>query len=645
MKTKVHFLQTYIVLLSGIAATLLPVSCSEADSLPAGVTPDASAGEKDRVEILIPRNITRTYISEDEYEDQAPDHKDDDYEDYSAKVGWNDNDKLTLWAKSESGTRTDAITFTYLGPSYDMENRWTLFYSKEVKVPDDRESLYTYYAVSPVPDNADDRYAYFTIPAEQGGRYDRGYKGAVPDILWAPPVQGAKCLMPDVRNLINFRFEHKLHALKIIVPEVPFTNGIKQMRIEFPYNVAGKLQVDLESGATSLTEGTNAITLTFDDDRRLMPNDTCWVFVAPTAAGAAVSGKVHFIATDGTDFTFPKESEESGDGAFDFSKFTARSITPVRLYLEKNAREQVDFTVTMQDNHLGEDVDAVLTLPEGGSGNQTNIFPTLEQSKTRKIHFEGKSQTVTIKMYKDVLDRIKSGTLSVMLESEHAEGFDVSNTVTSNTFAFTAPYLFSEDFSGISDHEYNSGYSGTLSSDTKNYPSIDLKTYGLDGWTGTRVGLQANKKIRIQSRFQKVFGDGSRMKGRVESAAISHLKENVTVQVSVAYDYATDRASSDDNGEPLISFGYTEKEDGAEADDDNFLTLLFNEQVKTPDNNKKGSDPGWIGNTPHTETQTIPACTKKTRLGWRISNNKDNAASNGAYRLYIDNVRVWIVPE
>ena len=65
MKTKVHFLQTYIVLLSGIAATLLPVSCFQADSPSAGVTTDASIGEKSRVEILIPRNLTCTYISKD----------------------------------------------------------------------------------------------------------------------------------------------------------------------------------------------------------------------------------------------------------------------------------------------------------------------------------------------------------------------------------------------------------------------------------------------------------------------------------------------------------------------------------------------------------------------------------------------------
>ena len=66
MKTKIHFLQTYIVLfLSGIAAMLFSASCSESDSPSTDLIADTSAGETSRVEILIPRNLTCTYISKD----------------------------------------------------------------------------------------------------------------------------------------------------------------------------------------------------------------------------------------------------------------------------------------------------------------------------------------------------------------------------------------------------------------------------------------------------------------------------------------------------------------------------------------------------------------------------------------------------
>ena len=654
MKTKVHFLQTYIVLLSGIAATLLPVSCSQADSPSAGVTTDASTGETSRVEILIPRNLTRTYISDDEGEDL----ENDDYEGKRAVVEWNEGDQLVMWSKAltDGSTLSAPATFTYLAPSFNVEYDGILFYCDNVEIPATL-STYSYYAVSPVPDNADDRYAYFTIPAEQCGRYDHDYKGAVPDILWAPPVQG-KRLMQDVRNPIDFSFKHMLHTMKITVPEVPFDDGIKQMRIEFPYNVAGKLRIDLESGETLLTEGSNAITLTFDTPKKA--GDTFWVFVAPyDAAGSTGSGKVHFIATDGTDFTFPKESD-----AFDFSKFTACSITPVRLR-NLTVHPSVDFTVTMQDNHLGEDVDALLTLPDNGSEN--NVFAMLEESKTRKIHFVGKSQDVTIRMYEEVLERIQTRTLTVKLESEHAEGFDVSNTVASDKFAFTVPYLYAEDFSSTTkDNELDYSTQNVTHGDATWYDTSDkkLEDEGFpSGWEGGRCGVKSKTAVRVWNRSQNVWAlvrVTGEYRGILDSPTMNHLKADATVKLNISFNYSMNREGINNKTnftQHYFSVGVHKNE--RNEDGKNKLNSLLNQTL-----NKDGLGNGFTGDITAVETDiyttdftgsythidkswgatTDAICTRDSRFVWSVYCNQ--TVGDGYYNmlLYLDNIKVSIVP-
>ena len=610
MKTKVHFLQTYIVLLSGIAAMLFSASCSESDSPSTDLIADTSVGETSRVEILIPQNITtRTQISEDSQETLA--------------VEWGENDELALWSRvtGDGANPKGPSKFTYLAQSFDEINGWALFYCKEIEIPANR-SNYTYYAVSPAPKESNGTTAYFTVPAEQNGEY----AGSVPDILWAPPVE-AKCLTANLRNQINFAFEHVLHALKITVPVVPFEGGIKQVRIEFPYAVAGKLGIDLTNGSTSLTEGSNAITLTFDKPKQV--NETFWVFVAPTAG--AVSGEVHFIATDGTDFTYPKTSSA-------FKLLDAGHITPVKLN-NLTKRPQEDFTVKITENHLGEPITiAAMTLPAGGSGERQNVFPSLEQLNSTQIHLDGKTE-VKIKMFSDVVERLNNMRLTAVLESQHAEDFEVSNTVANKSISFSAPYLFFEDFSTVE---------GFSADDEWKVSSPGDKKYGpfLDGWSGGRIGAMAGTAIRIACRRET----SSDYDARVDSAPIKHLKSGSTVKVSVQYDYGMDRwggmfSGSRNGGANVgqtVHLGYI-KDSSVHNSGSTTITEVSNFTIKelAPSG---GQDAGYTHIT-HTDGNfQIPDCDKETRMTWRTTIEHKAGADNNTCWFYLDNIKVSIVP-
>ena len=618
-------MQTYIVLLSGIAAMLFSASCSESDSPSTDLIADTSAGETSRVEILIPQNITRTHISDDD--------------DERAVVEWDEGDSLVMWSKAVTGGSLSApATFTYLAPAID-EEKGILFYCKEITIPAN-QSNYNYYAVSPVPESMAGAEATYTVPATQHGTFDE-----VPDILRAPAVE-AKCLTKNIRNPINFAFEHVLHAMKITLPDVPFEEGIKTLRVEFPYAVAGELTVNAETGEARISGNeSKVVTLTFDTPKKA--GDTFWVVVAPAPNGSEEVADVHFTAAnaDGTQFTFPTP-HEAGSGTFKYNELTGGRITPVKLHL--TLRPQKDFEVKVTDySRLGEPVTNItsLTLPEGyttpclipGTGNRT-VTLTKENN--------------TIRMFADVVDELAQNgkPLSAAVESTHAEGLTATGTVTASggdkIFALTAPYLFFEDFSGTTtSYEYHTEHK---TSDSQDPNPITLDNYGLSDWTGTRVGISAGVGIRIQSRVECGMGAANHLQGRTESAPISHIKSNTSVKVSVSYDYATDRynASGGKSGNPLITFGYTEKTGTAKANDDNFLTTLFDNKEITALDCDNGNDEKYYGHTTHTEQNLIiETCSKKTRLGWRISNNrKGTFAANGVYRLYIDNVRVSIVP-
>ena len=603
-------MQTYIVLLSGIAAMLFSASCSESDSPSTDLIADTSAGETSRVEILIPQNITRTHISDDG--------------DERAVVEWDEGDQLVMWSKAVTGgsALSAPATFTYLAPAID-EEKGILFYCKEITIPAN-QSNYTYYAVSPVPESMAGAEATYTVPATQHGTFDE-----VPDILRAPAVE-AKCLTKNIRNPINFAFEHVLHAMKITLPDVPFEEGIKTLRVEFPYAVAGKLTVNAETGEARISGNeSKAVTLTFDTPKKA--GDTFWVVVAPAPNGSEEVADVHFTAAnaDGTQFTFPTP-HEAGSGTFKYNELTGGRITPVKLHL--TLRPQKDFEVKVTDySRLGEPVTNItsLTLPEGyttpclipGTGNRT-VTLTKENN--------------TIRMFADVVDELAQNgkPLSAAVESTHAEGLTATGTVTASggdkIFALTAPYLFSEDFSNVK------------SADRYENKDNDLASYNLPGWSGQRYGLEANLAAGINLHLRTVSGFGKGLDhGRMDTPFMTHLKAGANVTLSVSYDIGGSMCTGNAGGSGTTAhitydFGMVTS---TEASDGAIETVAFTEEPGTE---------GSYTNLPYHKTVTVNNCTQKHRLSWRTSARTElhgmSTITNLDIYLYLDNIKVSIVP-
>ena len=89
----------------------------------------------------------------------------------------------------------------------------------------------------------------------------------------------------------------------------------------------------------------------------------------------------------------------------------------------------------------------------------------------------------------------------------------------------TVPYLLYEDFSDINSFDYETDRS------TSNPDAIWLDQYGLTGWSGTRVGVETGKAMRISVRHETV----AQYPGRVDSPPLSAIKEGHSVKVRFSF--------------------------------------------------------------------------------------------------------------
>ena len=607
-----------------IAGALLCACCSfcaeDADegfsAVPEGVRP---AG-KTEIRLALPQALTRTELTDDNGT--------------TAGVIWSDGDRIALWAAAgnEAFALKEAL-FTHTDHIDDIRNE--LFTGTiDPMVPG---TNYTDYSVHPAPAAVEGELALLDIPAVQDGAYN----SSAADILWGCTTEPHRELGAALYEKLDLPFEHKTHALKITLGTLPFEEGVTALQIHFGQPVAGRLAVDIRTGAATLTEegASNSILVAFSEPKH--EGDCFWVHTAPDVE---LTGQtVQFVATDGTEYTYP--SRTTG-----FATLEAGHITPVALPLS-SIREQMDYTIAVTDHsHLGEAVTGIaqVTLPEG------YVFPGLALSPTTGEVQPAGSERFVVKMYADEAERLaRSGLtqIGMLLESEHAEnldgdrGYHPVNDLTASGFTTVAPYLFFEDFSGVSSYEYYSDFQTT--GDTENRNPISLEPYGLSQWTGTRVGMSEGVGLRIMSKVEIGLYIINRMSGRVESAPMARLKPDAQVDVRASFNYSGARynGAGGNSGDILMSVGYdsySATSSGIIATKDLDNPVITNETV--PIDNTGNTT--HYGNTIHEKTVPIPACTSDTRLCWQVSNNRGTAmAANGSYWLYIDDVRVSIAAE
>lgn len=534
---------------------------------------------------------------------------------------WEKGDRFALWAFAGGSETFAAVPFDFWGNKAEHTGA-ALFRGKVPAMPSD---TYTYYAASPVPAATEGTRVSYDLPAVQDGTWHGDY-----DVLLAQ-ASGRELRVPaagaiDDVNPLDLRFRHKIHALKVTIPEGRnrFGRPVTRLRVQFPVAVAGRLTWDLAApdAAPAVEQASDAVTLEFA--RPVGAGDSFWIYVAP----CDLTGReVRFTATDGAEFSWPIET-----GAF--RNLEAGQITSVTLTIP-DLRPQSDYRLTIDPAQLGEAVTEIdaLELPEGYS------FPSLDlalrQAGPLAANADG---TFSVRIFSDMgpgfpsevgLTVGSANTTGVV--GKLGTGQCTASGITAAGCTIKAPYLFFEDFSGVG--EYSTDNVALLSD------------WGLYGWSGARAATVAATCVMANCHVSTHSGiTDSRSRGRVDTAPMP-IRAGKTLNLSVAFDmgYNTQTGTAGTgagNSTATCTFGRTDAAPGSAIAADAALShAVFSE--------RSVSSLSDAANLPDKLTgQQVPGCGSTSRLSWQIYTTKRSWAAtttNITYRCHIDNIRATIV--
>ena len=542
--------------------------------------------EKVAVSISAGQGSTRTQIDEN-----------------GLSVRWSENDRIAVWAASaDNGFAFSAIPFSayyLLGSSARFTAEITPMAS----------GSYTYYSVYPVPESVSGNIAYFTLPAVQNGSYDGNN-----DILAAYPQTGGA--LNDPATEVDMTFKHKMHALRIFVPEGGNTLGepIKRIQITFPQDVAGRVGVDFTdpAAAPTLESGSRTITLNIPDgldESADAARQYAYAIIYPAQMEQA--GEITFVA---------RSFRYQASATYSARTMNEGGSTPVRLILGEPKDMTTTLRLSIAENHLGEEPQKItfeIASPDDATFGATRSFTIDVPTELTPAGY----YDLDITGY----ENLSGATVRITYESESAI---VSQNITmpeiieaqTNTMALTVPYLLAEDFSGTSDYAPSWG-------NASNPAAVWLSDYGMTGWSASRVQLYGGLCARVSVRHETV----AQYPGRLDSpqlplkpGASAKVKVTFHAQKSNQYVYLSCGTISDN--------GLLQGNDGANS----AVTI-------DPTLNENAS----ATNIPATEYSfELENMNAETRISWvveRTYNFWGNGFSTDTWHTYIDNIKVSIV--
>ncbi len=574
------------------------------------------AATKSELSIGLPISISRTAMDE------------------NGKSSWSEGDSFVLWAQNRVGG------FNIVEAEFKLMYYWQSYQSAVFTSTTNtiNEGTYTYYAVSPMPESINNQKATYTLPNEQqGDTFNTAY-----DILVATPLK-AEAIIPNKINNLGLDFQHKMHLLKMTIPQGgnPLNNPISRIVFTFPTVVAGNFTINVldPSEAPKVNQGSRQLIINipngFDE------GDHAWGIILPGNISGTV--KYYAISTIG---------ERTTERSFNVAKmFEGGHITPLSLTIPSPMSPTV-LRFKVGKNNLGEAVQKVSIIDHNGkelksfAANTNNIYD-LEQ---HGIYEEGLFQTYT------------GRTFTVRFESAHAiveQKVTIPSTIAKyevNTLAAVdVPYLFFEDFSTMKSFERND----KKVDDERDAPGHLLNGYmGVDGWNAARFKCVAGQSIRINARCQSTVGY-THANGRLDTPNLACLKSGVNVKVNLHFDMGC-HINSDygtDNGVTFCMVGTHTKPtssvlDGADEttpyiweviDDKANISDLYTSIAFTSGylNGEYGGND--FSSTFPTYNTTIDNCTPSTRISWSVGTTKKSSeAKNAHYYIYLDNIKVSI---
>ena len=580
---------------------------------------------------------------------------------------WVADDQIALWARSSSGS---FVLSNQIFKTYGLDSQRGFFSSELASaMPDD---TYIYYCCYPVPASVNGTAVTFDVPAVQDGRVSGGA-----DIMIATPVQhGALAPIPEPEDHsgMSMRMNRMMHQFRFYIPAEDNEIGddrLERIILTFPSAVRGKVTLDLADPDVPavVTEPSSQIELRLSEPLAASRESLMYACVAFVPKQFS-SG----------DFLQIKAYTKDRIAYFDPIDLCARNFkaghsTPVMLDVKSIEDYPYRMTFMINENNLGENLNAViLTAPEGCIWGDTgsNVY------RYEPGHKIGVNETFSIRFEDEAQYRaFGARDISITYDSDNAVTYqtlrigDLSNTDAS-LFTLKIPYLFYEDFSGIS--TFSDGHDNpTVGAGSDTWVGItDISSYtsSLNGWYGARVAGQSGTALRICCRYEDVLGTGAYYKGRLYTPMLSAIKDGKLVNVSVSFKYAGNRDEMKTvtswwpiqygapDKSPILYFGINYEDtitnpDSIEGDLIDSITGLIagsGYRKSRPSSlspmvldgeylpKTGGSYTSFAG----TKNLKIEKVDNGMRLGWVLSTDNTAGSVNANYWFYIDDIKVKI---
>ncbi len=477
------------------------------------------------------------------------------------------------------------------------------------------DGTYSYYAATPVPASVAGTQLFYNIPAVQDGEYHSDW-----NILLSEPVTDAPALVKGYNEAVPLSFKSQIHLLRIRIPANNLGEKITSMTLSFTSPVVGSLMIDYTDATLELLSSTASDTVTLKFNEPKDAGDEVYAFIAP------VESTTLSVISTGTVY-------ESEPRTVSGKLFSAGHTTPISYTVPVQGRilgTMLRFTLDAGKtglNTLGEKANSFTLSVDGAqfnNGSSTSEVFQINDSGVYEMFFPSSGGINA--------SALSGKQITVTYDSEHAlvpATFTLptiaDGTVSSHVLP-EVPYLFFEDFSTVA---YFSNKDAYATSSTGNNHSITF----LDGWSGGRVGAQANTAIRLAARRET----SARYHARVDSAPLKNIKSGKTVNISVEFQYGMDRQEggigSANVGQTCYMGYVTETTTYASGDTDGTFNDSFN---------IKETGYGYT-NMPYVRTFTLSGRGPETRLSWRTECDNKAGLNNSTCWLYMDNIKVKII--